>query len=543
MVFNYTIRGGPCLGKHSNLVLSSSDITCYVGRDKHENEYLIKYGWPGDMWFHVDSLSSAHVYFRVCTDSAPVTGIPIDDLPVDSVYDMMQIVKHNSISGCKLASTRIVYTPHSNLKKTFEMDSGTVTYHDSKLCRYARCDKDRTRVKELEATKTERNDVDFYAEKQANARRIIERKKREAHHGEDDMEVYDPIKDDMRTGKLKATRVGDEESGLDKGLAALDGLSFAPVISHVPRVLKEDGDDGGDNDIEDAPRPDLPVWVDDANDRSLEPSSDVRFLRARGYSSPDATGAVTSNDSSIAALRTLWYATSMTSDSDADLAEATEAREEEKEVLKAIFEDDGVSFSEDDALFDAIFPITTYEPPPRYEAPPPLLLEVYVDGGIAPLYPHQPPVLALVGGGLPETLLKELTNRLRAETLERSEEMPGDPLIFTLLGFVGEEVERLIEEETADLEEKRKKLFKEQKEQAAKERKAEAERLGKELSDEKESLAFKTEAERRAYAKDVLSNVDYLKVVDDGASKKKQGGAARFNTGVTDESLINDMFG
>jgi hypothetical protein len=105
MVFHYTIRGGQCLGKQSDIELDSSDITCYVGRDKHENEFLIKYGWPGDIWFHVDSLSSAHVYFRVTSEKAPVNGIPIDDLPEDSVYDMMQIVKNNSISGtCAFAS-------------------------------------------------------------------------------------------------------------------------------------------------------------------------------------------------------------------------------------------------------------------------------------------------------------------------------------------------------------------------------------------------------------------------------------------------------
>lgn len=50
MVFNYTIRGGPCLNASSHITLSSSDITCYVGADKHENEFLIKYGWPGDIW-------------------------------------------------------------------------------------------------------------------------------------------------------------------------------------------------------------------------------------------------------------------------------------------------------------------------------------------------------------------------------------------------------------------------------------------------------------------------------------------------------------
>jgi hypothetical protein len=229
MVYNFTIWGGPCLGLHSHITLSSADITCYVGEDKHENEFLIKYAWPGDIWFHVDSLSSAHVYFRVYNNTAettiPIKGIPIDDLPTDSVSDMMQIVKHNSISGCKLASTKIVYTPASNLKKTFQMDSGTVTYHDPKMCRYARCDKDKGRIKELEATKVERQNVNFFEEQQANERRIVERKKREkeerrneaAHataydmvrQSNDQMGLYDPMREDMHSAKMKATRVGD----------------------------------------------------------------------------------------------------------------------------------------------------------------------------------------------------------------------------------------------------------------------------------------------------------------------------------------------
>lgn len=29
------------------------------------DEHLIKWGWPEDVWFHVDKLSSAHVYLRL----------------------------------------------------------------------------------------------------------------------------------------------------------------------------------------------------------------------------------------------------------------------------------------------------------------------------------------------------------------------------------------------------------------------------------------------------------------------------------------------
>ncbi|KAI8427683.1 hypothetical protein MSG28_002142 [Choristoneura fumiferana] len=36
----------------SNVV--SPSVTLFMGADKHENEDLIKWGWPEDVWFHVD---------------------------------------------------------------------------------------------------------------------------------------------------------------------------------------------------------------------------------------------------------------------------------------------------------------------------------------------------------------------------------------------------------------------------------------------------------------------------------------------------------
>jgi len=507
------------------------------------------------MWFHVDSLSSAHVYFRLCTDKGPAEGIPIDDLPVDSVYDMMQIVKHNSISGCKLASTKIVYTPWSNLKKTFEMDSGTVTYHDTKLCRYGRCDKDRQRVKELEITKTERVNVDFYQEMKANERRIIEKKKRDRNNRKgDDLGLYDPIQDDVRTGRMKAVRVGDDESGIDKGLAELEGLSFAKTPQRfTPRAEGVAGGAATDEDsATNAIKPDDPIWVNEANSRTSEPSVNVSFLRARGYTALDAAGALdeqtSSNNARIAALKLLWQngvmnSTPSASDSEiASLEEVSETRKEEKEVLQAIFgEDDGVCFSDDEALFDSIFPITSYEAPPRYELPPPLLLEIYVDKGIAPLYPNEPPVLALVGGGLPEALLKELTNRLRTEAVERCQEEPGDPQIFNLLGFIAEEVDKIIDEEAVELVVQRKKRYAEMK-------KAEAERKSKEQLDqptqsESAQASFKSEEERRAYAMSMITKVKGTMTFDttDEDLKKKQKSKTRY-AGVSDQSLIDDLF-
>ena len=37
----------------------------YMGKDKYENDDLIKFAWPEDVWYHVDKESSAHVYIRL----------------------------------------------------------------------------------------------------------------------------------------------------------------------------------------------------------------------------------------------------------------------------------------------------------------------------------------------------------------------------------------------------------------------------------------------------------------------------------------------
>jgi predicted ribosome quality control (RQC) complex YloA/Tae2 family protein len=44
---------------------SSDGHLLYMGKDKYENESLIKYGFSEDVWFHVDDMSSAHVYVRL----------------------------------------------------------------------------------------------------------------------------------------------------------------------------------------------------------------------------------------------------------------------------------------------------------------------------------------------------------------------------------------------------------------------------------------------------------------------------------------------
>ncbi|KAL9065462.1 MAG: hypothetical protein Q9161_008223 [Pseudevernia consocians] len=104
--------------------------TIYVGKDKFENEELIKFGWDCDIWvrtsvrlsphqqrekepqkkkkarrkqrslkrkllrqFHADNLSSAHIYLRLTPEQT------WDALPKELVEECAQLTKANSIEG------------------------------------------------------------------------------------------------------------------------------------------------------------------------------------------------------------------------------------------------------------------------------------------------------------------------------------------------------------------------------------------------------------------------------------------------------------
>ena len=132
----------------------------YMGADKYENEGLIEWGQTRDVWFHVDGLSSAHVYLRLPLAAAQDAGVRCGDLldriPDPVVEEMCQLVKANSIEGCKRASVMVVWTPWANLHKDETcMQAGAVGFHDSKLRRLRRIDKDKSIVKKLEKTRRE----------------------------------------------------------------------------------------------------------------------------------------------------------------------------------------------------------------------------------------------------------------------------------------------------------------------------------------------------------------------------------------------------
>ena len=166
MVFTYIVTDGYQL---------------YVGFDKYENEELIKYALPQDLWFHVDTESSAHVYLRM------KEGDTMDTLSDKVIEDCCQLVKSRSIKGCKLKEVKVVYTLASNLKKTNGMDIGQVGFHDEKMRRFRNVVKNNTIVNRIEKVRKEKtleeHKKDYYDYQQELKRQRVhefeEQKRRE----------------------------------------------------------------------------------------------------------------------------------------------------------------------------------------------------------------------------------------------------------------------------------------------------------------------------------------------------------------------------
>lgn len=90
------------------------------------DEELIKYGLDEDVWFHVDNLSSAHIYLRLDEEES------WESIPKPLLEDCAQLTKANSIEGNKKDNITVIYTPWSNLKKDGSMATGQVGFKDQR---------------------------------------------------------------------------------------------------------------------------------------------------------------------------------------------------------------------------------------------------------------------------------------------------------------------------------------------------------------------------------------------------------------------------
>eukprot|EP01053_Blabericola_migrator_P011395 Blabericola_migrator_1__11394@NODE_675_length_6916_cov_120_661848_g486_i1_p4_GENE_NODE_675_length_6916_cov_120_661848_g486_i1NODE_675_length_6916_cov_120_661848_g486_i1_p4_ORF_typecomplete_len213_score60_56NFACTR_1/PF05670_13/2_2e39NFACTR_2/PF18297_1/0_00065NFACTR_2/PF18297_1/2_5e02MCU/PF04678_13/0_34DUF1682/PF07946_14/4_5GTA_holin_3TM/PF11351_8/9_7_NODE_675_length_6916_cov_120_661848_g486_i162446882 len=150
---------------------SNEDFMIFMGEDKYENEKLIKWGWPEDVWFHVDDLSSAHVYVRL------PPGYTIDNIPQAVLNDCCQLTKGNSIEGCKKDSVEIVYTEWSNLKKDIMMDTGTIGFKNYRAVKKIRnVTKEKALLNKLEKTRKQVT-IDFEAARNKRDREALQKQK------------------------------------------------------------------------------------------------------------------------------------------------------------------------------------------------------------------------------------------------------------------------------------------------------------------------------------------------------------------------------
>ena len=183
------------------------------GEDKHENEELLRWAFPEDVWFHVDDMPSAHVYLR------PSRGMSINDIPHEAIMECAQLVKANSIQGSKTPKVTVVYTPFTNLKKTGSMDVGQVGYHDPKQVRSVTVEKDTEILKRLNKTKEERK-PDLREEREERDRqerlekkrkqqeeKLREKEETETKRKEEEIRSYSSImkEDNMATNKFDET--------------------------------------------------------------------------------------------------------------------------------------------------------------------------------------------------------------------------------------------------------------------------------------------------------------------------------------------------
>ncbi|EGR45702.1 uncharacterized protein TRIREDRAFT_110826 [Trichoderma reesei QM6a] len=181
----------------SNVVEPAGFI--YVGKDKYENEDLIKYGWEED--FHVDKLSSAHIYLRM------QPGQTWDNLPEQLVMDLAQLTKANSIEGNKKDNVTIIYTPWSNLKKDGSMDVGQVKrvlvpHRENPIVNRL----NKTKVERKPDLKAERDDMLKELRKKEQAAQLIKKKEeqRQAQEWKEKKWQKDHAYDDLFTDENMA---------------------------------------------------------------------------------------------------------------------------------------------------------------------------------------------------------------------------------------------------------------------------------------------------------------------------------------------------
>ena len=448
------------------------DYVVYMGADKFENEGLIEWGQKRDVWFHVDGLSSAHVYLRLPLKNAQCdpddhrcAGL-LDRIPEGVVEDMCQLVKANSIEGCKKGSVMVVYTPWANLHKDeTKMQTGAVGFHDNRHRVLRRVDKDKQAVKRIEKTRREAF-PDLQQERLAYEREVVAwRKSRDKESraellageraAKDALEETrrqrdaflagmgggPPVKDDVvvddvleRTRrdvlfpeKAAAARrrdVGDACSGVDAALGQLGLAPKAGAAAAAPAAAAPEEEDE-----------ERATWLVEADRRYGIPEKEARWLAARGYACEPPPK---DRDAAVAALAAAQRADASVPADSGDAEGAADERAEEREALESIYADGELRDADPARPGDVSLAIVAFEAPDA--AAPPLVMDVFVHG-VAPSYPRGGvPAVAFSGGGLAEADLRSLAT---SAAIYARDSVDNGMLVFELAAHAADEAQAL----------------------------------------------------------------------------------------------------
>lgn len=185
----------------------------YMGKDKFENEHLLKHSHPKNIWFHVDNHSSAHLYLQLSNEDQLVT---FDSLKIHEsiLKQIAQLTKANSIKANKLNNITIIYTPVDNLYTDGSMDAGTVTFHNpKKVKRVLVSKKENAVVNKLNKTKYEISTQEFIQNQEEMQRKYLADKKvKERERQQQEREISKQYNEQKKRNKDPYADLFDEQN-------------------------------------------------------------------------------------------------------------------------------------------------------------------------------------------------------------------------------------------------------------------------------------------------------------------------------------------
>lgn len=181
---------------------SVSQHVIYMGKDKVENDPLIRKSHPKNLWFHVDNHSSAHLYLQLSHEDQLVNFEALQ-LSQGLLDQLAQLTKANSIKANKLNNITVIYTPVDNLRSDGSMDTGTVTFHNArKVKRIHVAKRDNAIVNKLNKTKTEVSTDQFVKDQEEMLRKWeSDKRQRERKADEEQKLIARAYEDQKRRNK------------------------------------------------------------------------------------------------------------------------------------------------------------------------------------------------------------------------------------------------------------------------------------------------------------------------------------------------------